>query len=248
MNDTKISWTTLTWNPMSGCAPVSEGCRHCYARTFAERKRGTPAFPVGFDLHLRPHKLAEPLRVKEPSMVFVNSMSDLFWDAVPETYRDKVFDVIARCPQHTFQVLTKRPEAMRDHSRRLPFTPNIWAGVTVESQRHVDRVDVLRQVEARVRFVSVEPMLSPLTLELAGVHWVIVGGESGQHVSKHPERSLAEHLGSAWVPRADRVPWVRDIRAQCRQQRVAFFFKQWGGPLPTSGGKLLDGELVQEYP
>ncbi|MFA6605124.1 MAG: phage Gp37/Gp68 family protein [Patescibacteria group bacterium] len=249
MNETPIAWTELTWNPMSGCVPVSEGCRHCYARTFAERKRGTPAFPNGFDLTLRPHKLREPERVKSPSLVFVNSMSDLFWDAVPETYRDQVMTTIERCPRHTFQILTKRPEAMRDYSHRLPFAPNVWAGVTVESQSHVDRIDVLRQVDAHLRFVSVEPMLSPLPgLSLAGVDWVIVGGESGSHLWKHPDRGLVERRAGAWSPRPERVQWVLDVRDQCHAAGVPFFFKQWGGPLPTSGGKLLDGRAWAEFP
>ena len=252
MNRTPISWTTFTWNPMSGCRPISEGCAFCYARTFAERKRGTPQFPHGFDLDLReknPKKLTGPLRIKRPTMIFVNSMSDLFWDQVPEEYRHQVVDVMARCPQHTFQLLTKRPEAMRDFSLRAPFPANVWAGVTVESLRHVDRLDVLRQVQAKTRFVSIEPMLTAMPgLRLEGIHQVIVGGESGMHISKHPERALAERRGGEWVARPDRVPWVRDVRDQCRAARVAFFFKQWGGPYHGSAGDLLDGAKVQEYP
>ena len=253
MNETAIRWTTLTWNPASGCDKVSEGCSFCYAESLAERKRGSPAFPVGFELTIRPHKLKEPLRVKEPSLIFVNSMSDLFWEKISDEYRDQVLDVIEATPRHEYQVLTKRPEIMLAYSRRRRLPPNFWAGVTIESERvRGPRQELLRQVDAQIRFLSLEPLLSALPgLDLDGISWVITGGESGDHLSR-PEllerRGLVRRQGTKWVAREDRMDWVRDVRDKCVAAKVAFFHKQWGGPTSASGGYLLDGREWSEFP
>jgi protein gp37 len=254
MNETAINWTKHTWNPVSGCTPVSEGCKYCYARTLAERMRGTPAFPNGFDLTVRPHKLNEPAQLKQPSMIFVNSMSDLFWEQVPDTYRHQVVNVIEGNPQHTFQVLTKRPELMLEFSRQRKLPPNFWAGVTVESARTLPRLDVLRRVKADVRFVSIEPLLTRLPrkqLNLSGIQWVIVGGESGTHL-RDPEicekRGLAMNVFGKWVPRPSRKVWVREIQEACIRYKALFWLKQWGGKKPHSAGCELDGQIWQEKP
>ncbi len=253
MQDTTINWTEKTWNPMSGCEVVSEGCKHCYAKTLAERYGGTAAFPNGFGLTLRPHKLTEPYRIKEPSIIFVNSMSDLFWDKVTNDYRDKIVDVIEATSQHIYQVLTKRPDIMLEYSRRRPLPANFWAGTTIESERTMPRLDLLRQVKATTKFISAEPLLSPLSsrafgyLDLAGVDWVITGGESGLHLNEAntlARRGLVMKLYGKWMPRPDRIGWIRQIRDACLSQNIEFWHKQWGGPRPESAGRLLDG---QEY-
>jgi protein gp37 len=253
MNETKIEWTDVTWNPASGCAVVSEGCKYCYAKTLADNKRGTAAFPNGFDLTLRPHKLAEPKKLKEPARIFVNSMSDLFWEAIPDDYRDKVLDVMEATPWHQYQVLTKRPENMLRYSLRRPLPANMWAGTTIESNRFCSRADILRQVKAEIRFISAEPLLGLLSdLSLTGIHWLISGGESGTHLS-HEEtnerRGLAkkDHRGE-WQPRKDRIPWVRHLRDICAKEGTSFLHKQWGGLRPKSAGRLLDGETWDQYP
>lgn len=256
MNNTAIVWTEATWNPMSGCEVVSEGCKYCYARTIAEQKRGTAAFPNGFDLTMRPHKLVEPFKLKEPSLIFVNSMSDLFWDQIPNEYRHRVMDVMEQTPQHQYQLLTKRPEIMWEFSEDRPFPDNVWAGTTIESDRVADRADALRAVNASLRFISAEPLLSGLpSLDLTGIDWVITGGESGSHLSDdrtRERRALVERGASSavprWVPRPDRVEWIREIRDRCVTAGVAFFHKQWGGPKPHSGGRILDGRTWDEFP
>ena len=183
MNKTSILWTEATWNPMSGCEEVSEGCKYCYARRLAEDKRGTRAFPDGFDLTFRPHKLAEPRALKSPALIFVNSMSDLFYEKIPDSYRDKIIDVMEQTPQHEYQVLTKRPELMLHYSRRRKLPRNFWAGVTVEHERMIERIDILRQVDVEIRLISAEPLLSALPdLNLDGIHWIISAGESGRHL------------------------------------------------------------------
>jgi protein gp37 len=258
MNHTEIRWTELTWNPASGCKKVSAGCKHCYAETIAENKRGTAAFPNGFDLQLRPHKLREPFKVAQPSLIFVNSMSDLFWEEIPDGYRDQVLDVIEQTPQHQYQVLTKRSDVLLRYSRRRRLPPNFWAGVTAEDQENLDqRLADLVQVEAEIRFLSLEPILGAIDLvpwlerHPGRLHWVIFGGESGAHLSK-PEvlekRGLVRQEAGRWVPRPDRIPWARAIRDACQAHRVHFFHKQWGGPRSTSGGKLLDGRTWEQYP
>jgi protein gp37 len=254
MNETKIGWTRLTWNPLSGCTKVSEGCDHCYAEAVAEPKRGTKAFPNGFEITLRPHKLAEPARVRLPSLIFANSMSDFFHQDIDDGYRDQIFDVIEASPLHRFQVLTKRPKLAAKYFATRPVPANLWLGVTVENRTWRSRIDVLRNIDARVRFLSCEPLLEDLgQLDLRGVHWVIAGGESGAHLSS-PDFVAARALVrrarpcAAWQPRTERIAWMRSIRDQCVSQRVAFFLKQWGGTRPLSAGRELDGRTWDEMP
>ena len=228
-----IEWTDSTWNPVRGCTKVSPGCKHCYALTFAERWRGIPGHPYehGFDLRLVPEKLAEPLKWKTPRRIFVNSMSDLFHEGVPETFIRSVFEIMGEAHWHSFQVLTKRAERLAALALRLPWPDNVWQGVSVESERYLSRIHSLRSVPAAVRFLSLEPLLGPLPrLPLADIHWVIVGGESG---CKH--RPIDPH-------------WVRQIRDQCLDHGVAFFFKQWGGRTPKANGRLLDGREWNQMP
>ena len=222
----------------------------------AEQKRGTNAFPNGFDLTLRPHKLKEPAKLKKPSLIFVNSMSDLFWDKAPPDYRDLVFGVMRDNPQHQFQVLTKRPEAMLTYAIEHEWPDNVWAGVTVENQRNDWRVDVLRDVSGpRIKFISAEPLIAPLDLtgKLSEIDWLIFGGESGSHMSKadiREERGLVRYddVAKRWVPREDRVDWARTLRDNCVNAGVKFFCKQWGGPQSHSGGRVLDGRTWDEFP
>ena len=233
-----IEWTDATWNPVRGCTKVSPGCKHCYAEIFAERFRGVPGHPYeqGFDLRLVPEKLAEPLRWKSPRMIFVNSMSDLFHEDVPEDYILHVAQVMGQASWHTFQVLTKRSERMRDllggPLRFAASLPHIWWGVSVEDRRYgLVRIGHLRATPARVRFLSVEPLLEDLgPLDLRGLRWVIVGGESGRG-ARPMEKS-----------------WVTSIRDQCRKARVPFFFKQWGGFQKSRAGRELDGTTYDELP
>jgi protein gp37 len=228
-----IEWTDSTWNPVRGCTKVSPGCKHCYALTFAERWRGIPGHPYeqGFDLRLVPEKLEEPLRWKSPRRVFVNSMSDLFHEGVPEHFIRRVFEVMERAHWHTFQILTKRAERVAEMALRLSWPQNVWQGVSVETERYLPRIDYLRKVPAAVRFLSLEPLLGPLpSLSLEGIDWVIVGGESG---FKH---------------RPIKDEWVREIRDRCLRQGVPFFFKQWGGRTPKAGGRLLENREWNEMP
>jgi protein gp37 len=233
-----IEWTDATWNPVRGCTKISPGCKHCYAETFAERFRGVKGHPYeqGFDLRLVPEKLAEPLRWRAPRRIFVNSMSDLFHEGVPEDYIAAVADVMVQADWHTYQVLTKRSERMRDLlSERLRVASarrHIWWGVSVENRRHgLPRVEHLRSAPAGVRFLSVEPLLEDLgSLDLSGIHWVIVGGESG--------------FGARMMKRE----WVISIRRECRKQGVPFFFKQWGGVRKSKNGRTLDGRTYDEMP
>jgi len=207
-----IEWTEATWNPVTGCTKVSPGCAHCYAETFAERFRGVPghSYERGFDLELRAERVEQPLEWTQPRMIFVNSMSDLFHEDIPLPYIREVFKVMRKAGWHTFQILTKRSQRMAEVAGRLEWPSNVWMGVSVENQRWAGRVDDLRKVPAKVRFLSCEPLLGPLRLDLADIDWVIVGGESGPRARPmNPE-------------------WVREIRHQCEQAGVAFFFKQWG--------------------
>ena len=201
-----------TWNPVTGCTQISPGCAHCYAMTFAERFRGVPGHPYenGFDLQLRPERLDQPLRWKKPRTIFVNSMSDLFHPDVPDAYIREVFEVMRIADHHRFQVLTKRSERLAEMADSLPWPSNVWMGVSVENQRFASRVDDLRAVRAAVRFLSCEPLLGPLDLDLTGIDWVIVGGESGP--GARPMRPV----------------WAVSIRDQCGAAGVPFFFKQWG--------------------
>lgn len=225
---TAIEWTDKTWNPTVGCNKVSPGCKHCYAETLTKRFRDH--FPNGFEFTLHPERLREPKKWRKPSRVFVNSMSDLFHERMPFDFLREIFRVMEECPQHVFQILTKRHERAVELADALPWPENVWMGVSVENQDYVHRVDHLRRVPAAVRFLSCEPLLGPLDLDLTGIHWVIVGGESGP---KH---------------RPIEADWVRAIRAQAEDADVAFFFKQWGGRHPKAGGRELDGRTYDGMP
>jgi protein gp37 len=228
-----IEWTDATWNPVTGCTAVSAGCDHCYAELLSYRlqKMGVAKYQHGFEVALHPEALAQPLRWKAPRRVFVNSMSDLFHARVPREYVVRIWDVMRQCPQHTFQVLTKRPERMARFTADFPAPPNVWLGTSVEDARVMQRVDRLRECDAGVRFLSCEPLIGPLDgLDLTNIQWVIVGGESGAH-----HRPIAPE-------------WVRAIRGHCLRASVPFFFKQWGGRTPKSGGRELDGRTWDEIP
>jgi protein gp37 len=233
-----IEWTDATWNPVRGCTKISSGCAHCYAETFAERFRGVPGHPYeqGFDLRLVPEKLTQPLFWRRPKMIFVNSMSDLFHESVPDDYILRVVRVMQLASWHTYQILTKRSERLRDllqtKLRNAAMEPHIWWGVSVENRRQgLPRVDHLRSAPAGVRFLSIEPLLESIgTFDLSGIGWVIVGGESGPGA------------------RPIRESWVVEIRDQCRKARVPFFFKQWGGKQKSRTGRELDGRTYDETP
>jgi protein gp37 len=228
-----IEWTESTWNPVTGCTKVSPGCAHCYAETFAERFRGVPGHPYerGFELQLRPERLQIPLRWRRPRLVFVNSMSDLFHEDIPDDFVQMVFNTMRTASNHTFQILTKRHERLQELAQRIEWPPNVWMGVSIENRRFVHRADALRRVPAAIRFVSAEPLLGPLNgLDLRGIHWLIAGGESG-----------ARH-------RPMQAEWVRDLRDKCISEGVAFFFKQWGGRYSKAGGRELDGRQWSEMP
>ncbi len=228
-----IEWTHATWNPVRGCTKISPGCKHCYAETFAERFRGVPGHPFehGFDLRLVPPALELPLRWRKSRLVFVNSMSDLFHEEVSDSYIERVFGVMQAATQHQFQVLTKRAERMAAFADRHAIPANVWMGVSVESAAYRSRISLLRRVPALVRFLSLEPLIgAPGRLNLRGIHWVIVGGESGAGA------------------REMKPEWVRDVRQQCRDAGVPFFFKQWGGVHKSWHGRELDGRTWNEMP
>jgi protein gp37 len=228
-----IEWTEATWNPVTGCTKISPGCSHCYAERLALRlrKMGNPRYTRGFDLTLHPDQIDLPMRWKRPRRIFVNSMSDLFHEDIPEEFIRKVFRTMNLTRRHQFQILTKRAGRLRALAPSLDWTPNIWQGVSVEDAAHTDRIEALARVPARVRFLSVEPLLGPIpNLPLGDVDWVIVGGESGPaHRPVEPE-------------------WIREIRDQCQAAGVPFFFKQWGGATSRSGGHTLDGRVWLELP
>lgn len=232
-DQTGIEWTDATWNPVTGCTKVSPGCKNCYAERLALRLRamGNPRYRSGFGVTLHPDLLTLPLRWRQPRRIFVNSMSDLFHEAVPEDFIHRVFEVMADANRHVFQVLTKRSERLATMAPRLRWAPNVWQGVSVESARYMPRIDHLRTVPAAVRFLSIEPLLGPIAnLPLDGIDWVIVGGESGPG-----RRPMA-------------AAWAREIRDQCTQAGVPFFFKQWGGRTPKAGGRVLDHRTWNEMP
>lgn len=256
MNNTGIIWTEATWNPMSGCEKITQGCTYCYAYTLAEQKRGTPAFPSGFDLTIRPHKLKEPFRLKQPTLIFANSMSDLFWDKVPNDYRHQIIDVIEQTPQHEYQVLTKRPDIMLAFSKERKLPPNFWAGTTIENNSTKYRLDILKEVDAEIRFVSAEPLIGKLNFDnndLEGISWVITGGESGNHLWNEKiakVRGLVQYdrLQKKWIPTPEKVNWIREIKDFCIDKNVSFFHKQWGGNYPEAGGRELDGITWNQIP
>jgi protein gp37 len=229
----RIEWTQATWNPVTGCSKVSPGCAHCYAEAFAERFRHVPghAYEQGFDLKLWPNRLDMPRRWRQPRLIFVNSMSDLFHEEIPADYISKVFEVMQECYWHQFQVLTKRHARLAALAPSLPWPPNVWMGVSIENRRWVQRADHLRTVPAAVRFISAEPLLGRLAgLDLTGIDWLIAGGESGP---RH---------------RPMNIEWARELRDRCLTEGVAFFFKQWGGRWPKEGGRILDRRKWSQLP
>jgi protein gp37 len=237
----RIEWTEQTWNPVTGCTNVSPGCKHCYARIFAERLRamGAPGYENGFDVTLQPNRLAEPLERTRSTIYFVNSMSDLFHEKIPFGYIEQVMDIIRQTPRHRYQILTKRPKQMLSFFEKRSPPANAWLGVSVENRKHgLPRLDLLRHVEATVRFLSIEPLLEELgQLDLSGINWVIVGGESGARA------------------RPMKPAWVRTLRDQCLAKSIPFFFKQWGAWGPDgerrskkANGRLLDGQTWDGFP
>jgi protein gp37 len=232
-----IEWTDTTWNPVIGCTKISAGCDNCYAERFSERFRGVPGHPfsTGFDLALKPDRLQQPFGWKRPRMIFVNSMSDLFHKEIPHSYVEAVFDTMERANWHTYQILSKRSSLIQkfiNHRYKDRLAPaHMWFGVSVENEQATSRIVHLQKARAAVRFLSIEPLLAPVgKLSLAGIHWVIVGGESGPR---------ARPMDSAWVI---------DIRNQCLKASVPFFFKQWGGRSPKAGGRLLEGKEWNQFP
>lgn len=230
---TKIEWTESTWNPLTGCTKISPGCKHCYAERMARRLKamGQPNYANGFKLTMHEHLLERPLEWKRPHMIFVSSMSDLFHESVPLDFIQKVFDVMRRASWHTFQVLTKRSKRLLDLSQVIDWPTNAWMGVSVENSNYTFRIDHLRQTDAHIKFLSLEPLLGPLPdLDLHDIDWVIVGGESGPGA------------------RPIREEWVIDIRDQCLTSNVPFFFKQWGGVHRKRNGRMLRGRTWDEIP
>jgi protein gp37 len=231
--NSSIEWTEATWNPVTGCTKISPGCKHCYAERMAARLQamGQPRYRDGFRVTLQPDVVDLPLRWKKPRVIFVNSMSDLFHQAVPDEFIQSCFDVMNRASQHTFQVLTKRPERVAEMSEGLTWSPNIWLGTSIESADYQWRSQVLAKVPAAIRFLSVEPLLGPIPrLPLTDIDWVIVGGESGPGA------------------RPMDPDWVRQLRDRCVSREVPFFFKQWGGVHKSVTGRILDGRTWDEMP
>lgn len=231
--DARENWTFETWNPLTGCTKVSQGCKNCYALPIALRLQanGVARYTNGFRLTLHEDLLDLPFTWRKPRLVFVNSMSDLFHRDVPLSFLKRLFETMRQCPQHTFMALTKRSERLRELAGELPWPENVWMGVSVEDERVIGRVHDLQEVPAAVRFLSCEPLIGPLdTLPLQGIHWVIVGGESGP--------------GARPIQKA----WIHSIREQCEEARVAFYFKQWGGIRRDQAGRELDGITYTEMP
>lgn len=228
-----IEWTESTWNPITGCNKISPGCKHCYAERMAMRLRamGHPNYVNGFNLTLHEHLLERPLEWKKPQVIFVNSMSDLFHEDVPFDFIEKIFDVMRRAHWHHFQVLTKRSKRLFELDPEIEWPENVWMGVSVENNKYTFRIDHLRETRAKIKFLSLEPLLGPLkNLDLQGIDWVIVGGESGPRA-----RPITEE-------------WITDIRDQCLDSSIPFFFKQWGGTRKKKTGRVLQGRTWNEMP
>ncbi len=233
MKLSKIEWTESTWNPSTGCSKISAGCANCYAEVMTKRLKamGMTKYKKGFNLTCHYSELKQPYTWKKSRMVFVNSMSDLFHEDMPLDFIKAVFKVMNDCPQHTFQILTKRAEILEKYATLLDWTPNIWMGVTVESDKVVKRINSLRKVPAFVKFLSIEPLISAIpNLNLVDINWVIVGGESGPN-----SRPIKED-------------WVIDIKNQCEKKQIPFFFKQWGGRNKKAAGKTLQGKIYCQMP
>ena len=233
MSKSKIEWTESTWNPVSGCTKISRGCDNCYAERMAMRLKamGTRGYENGFEVTLHPHALEKPLKMKKPQVIFVNSMSDIFHEKIPDAFIFQIFDIMNQAHWHTFQVLTKRPKRLAKLADKLNWTDNIWMGVTVEANEYVDRVDYLRNTPAKVKFLSLEPLIDSVDrLDYSGIDWVIVGGESG------------------FGARVMKKEWVLQIRDRCKEENIPFFFKQWGGVNKKKAGRQLEGNYYDELP
>ena len=233
MAQSSIEWTEQTWNPVTGCTKISPGCKFCYAERFAQRLQsmGADNYKNGFKLTCHPQMLEKPLEWKKPSIIFVNSMSDLFHKDVPESFILAVFEIMSKAYWHQFQILTKRPERVFELNDKLRWTPNIWMGTSIENDYYTSRIDFLRKISAEIKFLSLEPLLGPLpNLNLRKIDWVIVGGESG------------------FKARPMKPEWVLDIQKQCQKANVSFFFKQWGGKNKKQAGRVLNGRTWDEMP
>lgn len=233
VDKTKIEWTDSTWNPVTGCTKISQGCKFCYAETMANRlkKMGVTNYKDGFEVKLHKDSLTIPLTINKPRMIFVNSMSDLFHEKVPDDFIFSVFEVMNKAYWHVFQVLTKRPERMVEISQKVKLTNNIWLGVSVENNQTKGRIDYLRSIQSNIRFISFEPLLEKIdNPNLENIDWVIVGGESGR------------------TPRPIEADWVRSLRDICIEKQILFFFKQWGGTNKKKAGRLLDGVIWDQTP
>lgn len=233
MATSTIEWTEMTWNPTTGCTKISQGCKHCYAEIMSRRLKamGVKKYEDNFEVRIHPNTLQDPYKWKKPKVVFVNSMSDLFHPEVPLSFIKDVFNVMNDNPQHIFQVLTKRGNLLHKYNKELNWTDNIWMGVSVENEKVLKRVDYLRKTDAKVKFLSCEPLLEGLpNLYLKNIDWVIVGGESGRK------------------PRPMQEDWVEEIKVNCQNSNVPFFFKQWGGTNKKKAGRLLKGKLYDEMP
>lgn len=230
---TKIEWTECSWNPITGCSKISDGCKNCYAERLSKRlvAMKNPRYINGFDVTIHSDLIEAPKKWKTPRKIFVNSMSDLFHEKVPEQTILDIFGTMNDCPQHQFQILTKRPERLKELNSKINWTSNIWMGVTIESHKYLDRINYLRDSNAKIKFVSAEPLLDDLAgLDLLGIDWIIVGGESGPGARKMEKQ------------------WVDNIKTVARQNKTAFFFKQWGGTNKKKNGRELDGKIYSEYP
>jgi protein gp37 len=241
MSKSDIEWTEETWNPTTGCSKVSAGCKFCYAETMAKRLQamGTPGYENGFEFTMMPSRLEQPLTRKTPTKYFVNSMSDLFHEKMDKQFLIKIFDVIEKTPQHIYQILTKREDAMEEFFKKNSIPENVWLGVTVENKKNgVPRIDKLRKINAKIKFLSVEPLLEDLgKINLSGIDWVIVGGESGPHARPMKEK------------------WALNVKEQCEEQNATFFFKQWGTwgadgvkRSKKSNGNILQGKVWNDFP
>ena len=233
MSKSKIEWTESTWNPVSGCDKISKGCENCYAERMAIRLQamGTRGYEDGFKVTLHPHTIEKPLNMKKPQIIFVNSMSDIFHKDIDDEYIIKIFEVMNKAHWHIFQVLTKRPERLKAIAHKLKWSDNIWMGVTVESNDYVNRVNYLKNLDIKVKFLSIEPLIDSVDkLNYNGIDWVIVGGESG------------------YGCREIKKEWILDVKDKCQKENIPFFFKQWGGVNKKTKGRLLDGKIYDEMP
>ena len=231
--NSKIEWTEATWNPATGCTKISPGCKYCYAERIAHRLRsfGQPRYINGFELTLHEDVVLYPLKWKKPKIIFVNSMSDLFHENIPLSFIKRVFDVMNNCPQHIFQILTKRSNILKEFASELTWTSNIWMGISVEDSGYINRINDLVDTSARIKFISFEPLLSNIErIQLDGINWVIVGGESGPNA------------------RPMKKEWVESIKDNCFSSEIPFFFKQWGGVNKKKNGRILDGKIWDEMP